>query len=130
MTTTDNFKVTREIPQQRVEDLLCCAFEGGSGYWCCILDYENPDNVEVTYKHTQLPLTERGAVICVESNDFPPESEENQRWRLDREAVARGLQLMAEKYPNHFGDFANENEDAITGDVFLQLALFGELVYG
>jgi hypothetical protein len=40
------------------------------------------------------------------------------------------LALMAEKEPRHFGDFMGENDDATTSDVFLQLCLFGEVVYG
>ena len=49
---------------------------------------------------------------------------------LDGDAVQRGLQTMAEKYPRHWGDFIRENEDAITGDVFIQCCLLGEVVYG
>lgn len=37
---------------------------------------------------------------------------------------------MAEKWPRHFGNFISENEDAETGDVFIQLALLGDIVYG
>lgn len=51
-------------------------------------------------------------------------------YRLDREALQRGLKIMGEKYPHLMGDFVNENEDAITGDAFIQCALLGEIVYG
>lgn len=44
--------------------------------------------------------------------------------------VRRGLELMRDKYPRHYADLVEENDDAITGDVFLQLAVFGELIYG
>jgi hypothetical protein len=44
--------------------------------------------------------------------------------------MVRGLQLMADKYPNHFADFMQENDDATTSDVFLQLSVFGELIFG
>ena len=37
---------------------------------------------------------------------------------------------MAETHPRHFADFLAGNEDATTGDVLLQLAVFGELVFG
>jgi len=37
---------------------------------------------------------------------------------------------MAEKYPRHFHNFLEENDDAETGDVFIQCCLFGEIVYG
>jgi hypothetical protein len=44
--------------------------------------------------------------------------------------MAKGLQVMAEKYPVHFNNFDSDNFDAETGDVFLQCSLFGEIVYG
>jgi hypothetical protein len=37
---------------------------------------------------------------------------------------------MRDQYPRHYADLVEENDDAITGDVFLQLAVFGELIYG
>jgi len=50
--------------------------------------------------------------------------------RLDLDAIKKGLQIIAEKYPRHMGDFLNENDDADTGDVFLQCCLFGDAIYG
>jgi hypothetical protein len=44
--------------------------------------------------------------------------------------VTKGLEIMATKYARHFADLVSENDDADTHDVFLQCALFGEVVYG
>ena len=44
--------------------------------------------------------------------------------------VQKGLELMRDQYPRHYADLVEENDDAITGDVWLQLAVFGELIYG
>ena len=44
--------------------------------------------------------------------------------------VRKGLELMRDQYPHHYADLVEEEDDAITGDVFLQLAVFGELIYG
>jgi hypothetical protein len=51
-------------------------------------------------------------------------------WVLNRGRLITGLHLLAEKYPKHFNDFVTENEDADTGDIYLQLCLFGEVVFG
>jgi hypothetical protein len=56
--------------------------------------------------------------------------EERELMKLDEEAIKRGLQGLAEEHPEHLADFLREEEDAITGDVFVQLCVFGELVYG
>lgn len=44
--------------------------------------------------------------------------------------IKKGLDLMKEKYPRHWADLVEENDDLITGDVWLQLTVFGELIYG
>lgn len=49
---------------------------------------------------------------------------------LTGEKVRIGLSIMAEKYPRHFQDVVADNADAETGDVLVQLSLFGEIVYG
>lgn len=52
------------------------------------------------------------------------------RHPLDLKAVRKGLRLMKEQYPCHWADLVEENDDLDTGDVWLQLAVFGELIYG
>ena len=49
---------------------------------------------------------------------------------LNDSNLQQGLAIMAEHYPHHFNNFIEENEDAITGDVFLQCVVFGEVIYG
>jgi len=117
-----------DVPDEDIQDLLSSAMEGGSHYWCHIKRYENPDEEETTYKHIELPLTQRGAVVCIESSDRP--MRELPEWRLDRAAVNLGLRLMAEQWPDRWASFRNETYDADDGDCFLQLCLFGEVIYG
>jgi hypothetical protein len=49
---------------------------------------------------------------------------------LDMGTIRHGLQVMANQYPRHWNNFINDNEDADTGDVFLQCCLWGEVVLG
>ena len=49
---------------------------------------------------------------------------------LGEKEILRGLEVMADKYPNHFGDAIAGNDDATTGDVFLQCCVFGDVLYG
>lgn len=140
---TDDFTVQAEVtaPESRVKDLLVSAFEGGSNYWYQIVDFQfapgydyqdfqeggrmtDPDNY---YHPAQLiPFAPGCGLWIVDIN----EGEDSERWLLDRAAMQRGLALMAQNHPHHFADFMEENDDANTGDVFLQLSLFGELVFG
>lgn len=128
-------KATVELTDKRMADLLCCGMEGGIGYWARIVDYVEPEEVwegkdweheRGVYKHIHWPMSKGGAVIFCDAED----PDEKPCWRLDRKKMEAGLQLMAEQYPRHFANFINENEDAETGDVFVQLAVLKELVYG
>ena len=58
------------------------------------------------------------------------ENEEPDRYPITIDNIRKGLELMRDQYPRHYADLIEENDDAITGDVFLQLAVFGELIYG
>lgn len=120
------------ITNSRAADLLCSAFEGGSNYWYMIEDYVEPAEVaqpwgdEYTPKYISYPFSKGGAVIIADMED------EEEKFTLDHAAIVRGKKIFAtdERYSHHYADALKENDDAITGDVFLQLCLFGEVVYG
>lgn len=132
--------ITRNFTDLELAGLLCCAFEGGTGYWCRINDFICPEGtkksdfyeggtlsaIEGEYFHwcETVPLCDGGALILEDQ-----ENGKGDEYRLDRRMIQRGLEVMAEKYPQHFVDITS-GADAITGDVFLQCALFGEIIYG
>ena len=58
--------------------------------------------------------------------DFP----QSAKHTLTLENVKKGLELMRDQYPRRFADLVEEQDDLITGDTWLQLAVFGELIYG
>jgi hypothetical protein len=144
------------IPAERVLGLVTTAFEGGVGYWAVIVGYEAPptppeqwehrsfeeslgqpkSKEHPVFRHSEYPLN-GGAVLVAEDEAFCRAggiqeyiAQGGEVWRLDAEAVERGLALMAKTQPRHWANFVEENEDADTGDVFMQLALLGEVIYG
>ncbi len=120
-------KMVYEIQEERVKDLLTSAFEGGSNSWYWIERYNYPEGKPKTsyqFPHVELPLVKGGSLIITDK-----ECQDTKAYTLDLTACERGLQVMAGKYPALFGDFLEENDDAVTGDVFLQCALFGEIQY-
>ncbi len=120
-----NFKVTTEVTAQRVEDLLCCGMESGSYGSFKVIGYEPEELAEqCTYPHIEMPF-KAGTVLM---RDRWGDSKEV--YRLDHEALQRGLDVLAEKCPHQMGNFMQENEDVITGDAFLQCALLGDIIYG
>ncbi len=135
-----------ELDLDRIRDLLCCAFEGGSNDWYYICDYQAPpaDKLRLDWQliselekrvgqkpqcfpHLDYPVSEGGALVItsLEGDEIRGAT----RWRLDLETIQRGMKVFREKYPRHYDNWIAENDDAETGDVFLQCCLFGEVVY-
>lgn len=135
MKTPETFKITTtlDIPSERVADMLCCAFEGGSDYWCHITMKKAPEEFSFRYmadvfdkptSYTDYPLNRGGWLMVGDSEGDMPDA------LLDLGTIRNGLQTMADKYPKHWDDFLNDNEDATTSDVFLQCCLYGEVIFG
>ena len=115
-------------------DLLVSAFEGGSNYWYIITGHTKPA-VEVkpwgadeyTPKYISYPFSEGGAILISDMED-----DESDTHTLNMEAIEHGANILSTDphYSHHYADVVSENIDANTGDVFLQLCLFGEVIYG
>lgn len=121
------------IEWSRIQDLLCCALEGGSNYWYMIEEFHEPTSMPIrtdereVFKHLDYPVNPGGSLVF---SDLEEGHKKKERFTLNRQSIEKGLTIMADKYPRHFADFQAENDDAITGDVFLQCCLFGEACYG
>lgn len=122
----ETLSVTIQVPWSRIDDLLCSAFENGSRYWAVCTSSKDPPaeqhraKVEYNYQKCMYP----GGYCMLR------DIEAEKTYRLDYTVLLRGLSTFAQKEPKHFADFMSENDDAVTGDVFLQCCLFGEVVYG
>jgi hypothetical protein len=134
---------TYSVPLQRISDLLVGAFEGGSNYWYNITGADYPDTLTFrtseTFKYPADAALNPGGWLTIETleND---EIDGATQWKLDLDACKRALLMMAsgkwkgsescQKPLRFWADFMSENDDAETADVFLQLACFGEIVFG
>lgn len=49
--------------------------------------------------------------------------------KMTRDKLIAGLKVLHDKYPHHYNDVMGETGDAITGDVLVQCALLGNIVY-
>lgn len=139
-------KVTLEIPDSVLRDLLASAFEGGSNYWCEIKNYLFPAGITIhdfrgvdtenpgrytspdgAYYHpSQLIPFVPGCVVVIGITD----DSDGKTFFLELSSLERGVQAMCDKYPERFAEVLNGSHDAETADVFLQCCLFCEVVYG
>lgn len=118
------FTATVQVPAEAIMNLIISAAEGGSNYWI--------KRVRLASKHGGLD-TPWYATKHLYEEDFEihiwPEDEKEPRILTPIE-VQQGLNLMAERYPHQMALIHTENDDAETADIFLQLCLFGEVIYG
>jgi hypothetical protein len=135
----DSIVVKMEVPVEEIRSLLVGAFESGYPTWFTLKDYKLPEgttqNDFKTGKHSVktshgnwcvayvLPFVEGGGLVIEDKED-------DKEYILDLPKIQSGLQMMAIKAPLHFANFISENNDIETSDVFLQMCIFGELIYG
>jgi len=116
--------ITVSVQMQDLTDLLNSALEGGSTYWARIIDRQVVGDPEYT---SDVPAAGGFLVFATLEND---EINRQRSWSLNAGDLVRGAEVMAARYPCHFASMLYETADAVTGDVFLQCCLFGELVFG
>ena len=124
------------ISYETIAFLIISAVNGGTSFideiqvvapsrWA----YSDPDyTVGEKHPYTDYPFNFGGAIkiTCDDGGDGGKAV-----YLLDLASIRKGLTLLAqsEEYQFHFMNIIEENDDAYTGNAFLQMALFGELIY-
>ena len=122
-------KATVQIPIEKIQNLITTAVEGGCRYWA---SFKCPDNWREKYDcYQDIPFKDGNIEV------YDIDTDELLGY-LNRASIKVGLQLMADRKDikgkevpaRHFKNLATDNEDDETADVFMQLAVMGEIVYG
>ena len=102
-----------QLTEQELDDLLITAIEGGINYWAEVLSYHKDESGWQTAK------------IIDHDGEF------TEYHTINHDTIRLGVdRLCASKYEWHVTDLVNDNADATTADVIVQLAIFDEIVYG
>lgn len=122
--------------EQRI-DLLTSAIEGGSNYWynfqatACnqlnkVQQLFSDDSIYTdTFVWKLWSAIKQGMEIEVHDIETG-----DSLGFISMNSIERGEQTLNEKYNFAVGDVLSENDDAATGDVWLQCAVMNEVVYG
>ena len=139
-----------EISPRRIADLMVTALEHNDMVcaWVAAARLRSPteeDLYERTKNNNWYDVPELWAgefeIDVYEISDeseyetFDPEEDEVPdgitKHTITHKDLAEALKIWpSSKYAHHFAEFIRENEDAITADVFLQLVVLKEVVYG
>jgi len=122
-----------EITGDQIAGLLCTAFEGGIYYWGRWDFTESYNPSEKDAQDEKYGDWSGFPQYQVTNPDFKLkvfDVEDEGEYLLDLTLLKNGMKTMSEKYPRHFRDFMSDNADAITGDVYLQCCIFGDVIYG
>lgn len=120
----DNFIIPITVSYDRVSDLLCSAFEGGSNHWIGEISVsEFPPEADFQYSQ-DVPL--RGGELKIKVYD-------GDEFVFNLKTIEKGLNvffnLKEGEGGHHAPNFMKCQDDAETGDVFLQCCLFGEIMF-
>lgn len=131
-----NIKVEVEIKRETIQNLISCALQGAH-YWASHYEFNSLDWTKEAnelvdklcsgsiYNVAETAPTVDGAFIKVFDGE-----DDDKEYVLGTLAIQNGLNAMSRVSRRHFADVLRNQIDAITGDVFLQCCLFGEVVYG
>lgn len=130
-------KRINQLGKNAVSDLISTAFEGGSNYWASVVSTQSPTKLnfrcdlfasdEEPHRYYDFPLNEGGSVTIGYEPIYAGGKGQEE---LNLQSIEKGLELLAEKYPNRFVAVCDEAYDADDADVFLQLAILNEVVFG
>lgn len=117
---------TVKVTAQDIDDIVATAFEGGINYWC------GEERVVGDYlgEYASDQISRGGEIILT---DFEDEEEE---YKLTLPKLLKGIKLAIEQDYYTEYDWVRGNKldpcqiDADVADAIIQLALFGEIVYG
>lgn len=112
------------ITQTMVRDLFITAMEGAINYWATYeIDFEiKPDEPPAEQIFDKLMEGERMKIYDAETGDF--------LGTMNVLYMKAGLKLMRLSYGHHFNNFVGDNADAETADVWFQLSVMRDLVFG
>lgn len=122
------YKITKKITEEDIENLVVDGLETGICYWAML--HNNTDEFDKYYNTTDLATAEIVAKILlaggsVKITDNEEDVEPKYDLTLDRLII--GIQKNAEERP---WDCDLDNYDADTCDCIIQYAIFDEVVFG
>lgn len=150
-------QLNRKLTKQDIIDILITALEGGSNYWYLM---DLPENIKSYGQSTSEAVGEyvlRGGSIdfydkeeyydvrralkngdynigdsddMIDEKSYKEDIENTKLGHIDMDRILEAITIIKKDYPNVWENILLENADAGDADVFLQLCVMNEVVYG
>lgn len=120
------------VLDQKREDMLVSALEGGSNYWYWIND-ESYEIIEAFNRDNDTPFSIAMWLAIKGGKSIKIHDIENKKellGEINLTSIRKGEELMLREQPKHFADIISESDDATTADVWFQYCVMGKIVYG
>lgn len=132
------------VPVERIVNCIIGAIEGGYSPWLhSFVHDDKPRTIEcyrearangegIWYSQDKFWCNGGSAYVSFDKED-DDEGAGTGRMTISLEELRQGLCKMADptnEHIHHFGDLLAENDDASTHDVFMQMVVFGKVIYG
>lgn len=118
-------KIEVELKKEDIDDIMCCALEGGINYWC-----NEAEVVEGEYygEFASEQISNGGSLRIYDM-------EEDKTYLLDLEKFIEGFKIWISKGYDRYGAVSGKEVDccqidAECADGIVQCALFGDIIYG
>lgn len=117
------------MKKERLEQLLIGALEGGSNYWYMI---DDPVTLEVINSQSPSTFSERAveALLNGESLHINNQFSDDESGWLTIDVAQQALEIIEADHQDTYQRIIEDQEDANDYDLWLQIAVFGEVVYG
>jgi len=122
-----------------INNVLCCALEGGSNYWYMLGDFDRRhfikgeplvDNLTRSF---ELDPTYEVEVLDRERVEYEDDEDEgtyDKLGMLTLASMAEAFSYMAEYHSEEFGRIMDMSCDADDADIWFQCAVMGEITFG
>lgn len=121
----------REVPGMEYENefknALCNALEGGSNYWYLIassLPAKEEGDERFYHERFWDYLKSGGTIKIMDCED------EDNSWVLTWDKIRTGTALLRDQYPKVWADIRTGADDSSDADVWFQLCVIGDAIYG
>jgi len=139
MNKEEGLMVNKELSKEDIINMFVTALEGGSNYWYVIKHVPDKIKYAISYAGSSSSMAiinyimDGGKIYFYDSEEVSDEEDNDEDAYLgyvDIDKLLDAISIIKRDYPDVYKNIIMETYDANDADVFLQICVMGEVVYG